>query len=71
MPNKIDPVLAWRFAEKLLRAKELETLDDASDEEIERMMDAAGIHPKRIPTAEEFMAAAERARRRRDGGSQR
>jgi hypothetical protein len=28
MPDKIDPVLAWKFVEKLLRAKDLETLDD-------------------------------------------
>jgi hypothetical protein len=68
MPDKIDPVLAWKFAEKLLREKDLESFDDASDEDIERQMREAGIKPKRIPTAAELMAAAERARVRRSGG---
>jgi hypothetical protein len=63
--DKIDPVLAWRHVEKLLRDDHVAEGDDPGDEEIERQMRAAGIRPKRIPSADEIMAhAARRARER-------
>ena len=63
--NKIDPVLAWKHVERLLRDDHVAQGDDPGDEEIERQMRAAGIRPKRIPSADEIMAhAARRARER-------
>jgi len=63
--NKIDPVRAWKHVEKLLRHDHVAEGDDPGDEEIERQMRAAGIRPKRIPSADEIMAhAARRARER-------
>jgi len=70
MPDKPDPALGWKFVEKLLREEDLERLDQASDEEVERQMLAAGIDPQRVPTAEELIArATERARKRRQQGN--
>ena len=67
MPVKIDPVLAWKSVEKLLlHGDNLDERDEPSDEEVERMMDKAGIRPTRIPSFEEIMAhAARRAKLRK------
>src|SRR5580700_9211873 len=69
MADKPDPALGWKFVEKLLREEDLERLDQASDEEVERQLRAAGIDPEEIPTAEELLArATERARKRKEKG---
>jgi hypothetical protein len=58
-PGKPDPDRGARFLQKLL-TEDPEHLDVASDEEIERQMDAAGIVVKNVPTAEELIALAEK-----------
>jgi len=56
--GKPDPARGERFLRKLL-TEDPAHLDVASDEEVERQMDAAGITVKSVPTAEELMALAE------------
>jgi hypothetical protein len=56
--GKPDPARGERFLRKLL-TEDPAHLDVASDEEVERQMDAAGIQVKSVPTAEELMALAE------------
>jgi len=55
--GKPDPARGERFLRKLL-TEDPAHLDVASDEEIERQMDAAGIDVKSVPTAEELIALA-------------
>jgi hypothetical protein len=57
--GKPDPARGERFLRKLL-TEDPAHLDVASDEEVERQMDAAGIQVKSVPTAEELMALAEK-----------
>ncbi len=56
-PGKPDPARGQRFLRKLL-TEDPAHLDVASDEEVVRQMDAAGITVKSVPTAEELMALA-------------
>jgi hypothetical protein len=57
--GKPDPARGERFLRKLL-TEDPAHLDVASDEEVVRQMDAAGIQVKSVPTAEELMALAEK-----------
>jgi hypothetical protein len=58
-PRTPDPDRGATFLGKLL-SEDAEHLDVATDEEVERMMDAAGIQVKDVPTAEELIARAEK-----------
>jgi hypothetical protein len=69
IPGKPDPDRGARFLHKLL-TEDPAHLDVASDEEVERQMDAAGITVKSVPTAEELMAlVAKRAGASADEGT--
>jgi crotonobetainyl-CoA:carnitine CoA-transferase CaiB-like acyl-CoA transferase len=57
-PKKPDLARGWLYAEKLLE-KEIEWFDKASDDDVERMLDEAGIEVSRVPSAEELLARAE------------
>jgi hypothetical protein len=75
-PEKPDTAAGWRNVEKLLAEKEdaaeKKWLETASDEEIERRMDEAGVKVSRAPSPEELIARAkERAARGADAGSNR
>jgi hypothetical protein len=61
--GKPDPARGERFLRRLL-TEDPAHLDVASDEEVERQMDAAGVTVKSVPTAEELMALAEKRARR-------
>jgi hypothetical protein len=58
-PRTPDPDRGAEFLRKLL-TDDPDHLDVASDEEIERQMDAAGIQVKSVPTADELFARAEK-----------
>jgi hypothetical protein len=58
-PSPPDPDRGARFLEKLLEDDPAH-LDVATDDEVERMMDAAGVEVKSVPTADELIALADR-----------
>jgi hypothetical protein len=58
-----DPARGERFLRKLL-TEDPAHLDVASDEEVERQMDAAGVTVKSVPSVEELMALAEKHAKR-------
>jgi hypothetical protein len=61
-PNLPDPDRGARFLGKLLEDDPAH-LDVATDDEVERMMDAAGVQVKSVPTADELIALAEKRAR--------
>jgi hypothetical protein len=66
MPDRPNPARAWRYVENLLAEEELERLDKLGDRELKVEMQAAGIDPARVPSAEQLLTRAEeRARLRR------
>jgi hypothetical protein len=54
--DKPDTARGWRFVEKLLADEDIERLDKASDEEVERQMEAQGVRVGDVPTAEQLLA---------------
>jgi len=62
LPGKPDASRGARFM-RLLLESDPAPLDAASDQEIERQMDAAGIQVSRVPTAEELIARVEECAR--------
>jgi len=62
--GKPDPDRGARFLEKLMEDDPAH-LDVATDEEVERMMDAAGVQVKSVPTADELIARAEKLAQQR------
>ena len=63
--DKPDTARGWQFVEKLLADDDIERLDQASDEEVERQMQAQGVQATGIPSAEELIAqVAKRAGKR-------
>jgi hypothetical protein len=58
-PRTPDPDRGAAFLGKLL-SEDPAHLDVATDEEVERMMDAAGIQVEDVPSAEELVARAEK-----------
>jgi hypothetical protein len=64
-PDKPDPARGWQFIEKLLADDAVEPLGGASDEEVERQMNALDIDVTGMATAEELIARVEaRAKKR-------
>jgi hypothetical protein len=61
-PSPPDPDRGARFLKKLLEDDPAH-LDVATDDEVERMMDAAGIQVKSVPTADELIALADKRAR--------
>jgi hypothetical protein len=60
--GKPDPDRGARFLKKLFEDDPAH-LDVATDDEVERMMDAAGVQVKSVPTADELTARAEKRAR--------
>jgi hypothetical protein len=58
--DKPDTARGWRFIEKLLADDDVERLDRASDEEVERQMREQGVRAHHVPSAEELLSAVER-----------
>jgi hypothetical protein len=67
-PAELDHEAGARFLEKLL-AEDPAKLDAATDEQVDAMMDAAGIEAGTPETAEELLARVERRRRERRAGA--
>jgi hypothetical protein len=58
--DKPDTARGWRFIEKLLADEDVERLDRASDEDVERQMREQGVRAHRVPSAEELLSEVER-----------
>jgi hypothetical protein len=64
-PDKPDTARGWRFVEKLLADDDIDGLDKASDEEVERQMDEQGVDASGVASADELLAkVTERASQR-------
>jgi hypothetical protein len=66
-PKELDHEAGARFLEKLL-AEDPAKLDVATDEQVDAMMDAAGIEAGTPETVDELLARVERRRRERRAG---
>lgn len=62
--GKLRDERGQRFLSNLMEA-DPGSLDVASDEEVERQMDAAGVKAERVPTVEELLARAETRKERK------
>ena len=65
--EKPDLARGWLFVEKLLAEDDLERLAQASDEEVERQMNALGIDVTGRPTAAELIARVEARAKKQQG----
>jgi hypothetical protein len=54
--DKPDTARGWQFVQKLLADEDVERLDDATDEEVERQMKAQGVRAARVPDVEKLVA---------------
>ena len=66
MPNKVDPVRAWLFAEKEEYKRFCERVEHASEEELDRMMREVGLDPSDTPSLEELIRRGEARKRERE-----
>jgi hypothetical protein len=67
-PEKPDLARGWLFIEKLLAEDDLDSVDQVSDEEVERQMNAQGIDVTGMATLEELLARVEARAKKRQGG---